>query len=72
MANLLCVGKGTEMFHCLFGFDIVTDLRLTVFMCLLETEISLQIYQKTVTPVGSQGYSKISKSETMLLQVSGH
>lgn len=40
LSNLLFVGKDTEVFHGIFCFDIVTDLRLAAFVCHLETEIS--------------------------------
>lgn len=42
------------MFHGVFHFDIVTDLRLNAFVCHLESEISLQIYQKTEIPAGNK------------------
>lgn len=54
LPNLLYVGKDTEMFHGIFCFDTVIDLRLAAFVCHLETEISLQIYPKATIPLGSK------------------
>lgn len=54
LLNLLYAGKDTEVFHGIFSFGIVTDLRLSALVCHLETEISLQIYQKATIPLGSK------------------
>lgn len=35
-------------------FHIVTNLRLNAFVCHLEAEISLQVYQKTEIPLGNK------------------
>lgn len=46
--------KKAEVLNDIFHFRIVTNLRLNVFVRHLETEISLQIYQKTEIPLGNK------------------